>query len=349
MADTNRTKVNDGLSPDDELKLNVLLAGNVLAVRIDEGARALYALTEKGEARVNLNPLGRADRYFIHVRELLGRHAMNLPSGYPVHLMRWTRMGQSSPKKLEQLLNLGENEAIQAVAHAPTLTDELARRAWWALPTMEVARVMLSRPAILEGQMGKQLAQFLAEHLPFEQDQVAAMHTVRALVASRLLEAPELEQLWRKAQRRPHYLIGFLESMPNQLPNMATERAKVVNLQGDSPATRLLQHCFSAAGQAYIATAILVLEKPQTHEAVALLLDMLGAYFQAGQYLEAESQLAAWPNEAKALAALSQLKASVAEPILIRTTAVGPLLRRHLEPLFAPILADLQILRAQSP
>lgn len=136
--------------------------------------------------------------------------------------------------------------------------------------------------------------------------------------------------------------------MPNQLPNMATERAKVVNLQGDSPATRLLQHCFSAAGQAYIATAILVLEKPQTHEAVALLLDMLGAYFQAGQYLEAESQLAAWPNEAKALAALSQLKASVAEPILIRTTAVGALLRRHLEPLFAPILADLQIFRGQS-
>ncbi|MBP9057063.1 MAG: hypothetical protein KBF55_01790, partial [Polaromonas sp.] len=80
MADTNRTKVNDGLSPDDELKLNVLLAGNVLAVRIDEGARALYALTEKGEARVNLSPVGRVDRYFIHVRELLGRHAMNLPS-----------------------------------------------------------------------------------------------------------------------------------------------------------------------------------------------------------------------------------------------------------------------------
>ena len=112
------------------------------------------------------------------------------------------------------------------------------------------------------------------------------MHTVRALVASRLLEAPELEQLWRKAQRRPHYLIGFLETMPDQLPNMATERAKVVNLQGDSPATRLLQHCFSAAGQAYIATAILVLEKPQTHEAVALLLDMLGAYFQRGKILK---------------------------------------------------------------
>ena len=66
MADASKTKVNDGLSPDDELKLNVLLAGNVLAVRIDEGARALYALTEKGEARVNLSPVGRVDRYFIH-------------------------------------------------------------------------------------------------------------------------------------------------------------------------------------------------------------------------------------------------------------------------------------------
>jgi len=345
MTDTSRTKSTDGLSPDDELKLNVLLAGNVLAVRVDEGARAVYALTEKGEARVNLSPMGRVDRYFTQVRELLGRHAMNLPSGYPVHLMRWTRMGQSSPKKLEQLLKLGEDEAVLAVVHAPTITDELARRVWWALPTMEVARVMLSRAAILEGQMGKHLAQFLAEHLPFEQDQTAAMHTVRALVASRLLSAEELEQLWRKALRRPHYLIGFLESMPNQLPYHVNARDGDLDLLVDCAAARLLKQCFSAAGQAYIASAILVLEKPQTHEAVALLLDLLGAYFEAGLDPGANVHLSAWPNEAKAMADLSQLKASLAEPILIRTTAVGPLLRRHLEPLFAPILANLHTLK----
>jgi hypothetical protein len=136
------------LSPEDALRLNVLLAGEVLAVRIDEGARTLYGLTPKGEARVPLNPLGRADRYFLRVRELLGGHALGSPGGYPVHLRRWTRMGQASEKNLEALLKLGEPEAVLAVAYAPTLTDELARRAWWAsqnATTTEVARVMLEQ------------------------------------------------------------------------------------------------------------------------------------------------------------------------------------------------------------
>ncbi|MBK7026152.1 MAG: hypothetical protein IPH40_03960 [Polaromonas sp.] len=47
----------------------------------------------------------------------------------------------------------------------------------------------------------------------------------------------------------------------------------------------MLQHCFSAAGGLYCHPAM-VLEEPQTHEAVALLLDMLGAYFQAGNILK---------------------------------------------------------------
>lgn len=338
--------MNQELAPEDALRLNVLLAGELLAVRIDEGARTLYGLTPKGEARIPLNPVGRAERYLQRVRELLGGHALGLPDGYPVHLRRWTRMGHAEPKKLEALLKLGEPEAVLAVAYAPTLTDELARRAWWAgqqMPTMEIARVMLGHPAVRAGTMGSVLSDYLVEHLPFEEDPIAAMQTVRAVLAAGLLDAAACEQLWAKAKRRPHYLLGFLESLPDALPAEAA-RPLPAGLP-DTPAGRLLARCYGGAGQSYLKAAELALEKPPAHEAVYLLLDLLGGYFAAGR---AASGLPVPPGEIAALEALAQLSQAAAEPILTRTTAVGPLMRRHLEPLFAPIIAHLRVLRNPS-
>lgn len=333
------------LTPEDALRLNVLLAGEVQAIRIDEGARLLYGLTERGEARVPLHPSGRVDRYFMRVREVLGGHALNSPGGYPVHLRHWMRMGQSSSNNLEALLKIGEPEAVLAVAWAPGLTDELARRAWWAYPTMEVARVMLAHPAVRAGAMGKVLADYLIEHLPFEEDPVAAMNSVRAVTAAGLLDPAMGEQLWLKGKRRPHYLIGFIESLPDDLPP-EMPRALPDGLAAEMPAVRLLARCFSGSGQSYLKAVELALEKPLAHETVYLLLDLLGAYFADGR--EAPAQLVGLPDlqaEAQALAALSRLSNTDADPILRRTTAVGPLMRRHLEPLFAPIIGHLKVLR----
>ncbi len=177
------------LSPEDSLRLNVLLAGNVQAVRIDEGSLTLYALTPKGEAKVVLHRNCRPDLYVQRVRELLGGHAMGSPGGYPVHLMRWTSMGQASPRNLEALLKLGEPEAVKAVAQSPSLSDELARRAWWALPTMAMARYLLVHASVRAGAMGPLLADFLIEHLAFEEDPIEAMNSIRAVVGADLLES----------------------------------------------------------------------------------------------------------------------------------------------------------------
>ncbi|MFN6961612.1 MAG: hypothetical protein ACK4N6_05150 [Rhodocyclaceae bacterium] len=334
------------LSAEDALRLSVLLAGEVHAVRIDEGARTLYALTPKGEARIVLNPVGRAERYFQRVREVLGGHALGSPGGYPVYLRRWTRMGQASAKNLEALLKLGEPEAVLAVAHAADLTDELARRVWWAgqqMATMEIARVMLMHPAVRAGRMGPVLTRHLVEYLPFESDPVAAMQTVRVVLAAGLLTQEERLQLWAKAKRRPHYLVGFLEHLPDDLPPEAA-RSVPAGLS-DGPAAQLLARCYSGSGQSYLKAAELALDKAPTHEAVYLLLDLIGQYFAAGQ--EA-AKLPVPAAETAALAALARLSQQDAVPILTRTTAVGPLMRRHLEPLFGPIIGHLRALRGMT-
>jgi len=333
------------LSGEDALRLHVLLAGEVHAVRIDESAMVLHALTPKGEARLPLHALGRPDAYLTQVRELLGGHALGSPGGYPVHLRRWTRMGQAGAKNLEALLKLGEPEAVLAVAYAPGLTDELARRAWWALPTMEAARVMLIHPEVREGAMGKVLADFLVDHLPFEEDPLTAMNTVRIVLGAGRLDADERLALWRKGQRRPHYLIGFIEHLPDDLP---TEGIAGVALPVSAAAdawSRQWARCCSASGQAWLRAVELALEKPPAHEAVYLLLELIGGYFApvAAENLVAPAAIPA--EAAAAMAELAQLRADDAEPVLTRTTAVGPLMRKKLESLLAPVLQNLRKLR----
>jgi hypothetical protein len=340
------------LSPEDDLRLHVLLAGEVNAVRIDEGAMTLYALTPQGEARVALHRNCRPDLYLQRVRELLGGHAMGSPGGYPVHLMRWTSMGQSSAKNLQALLLLGEPEAVKSVAQAPTLSDELARRAWWALPTMEVARYMLNHALVRVGAMGQVLADFLIEHLPFEEDPIQAMHSVRAVVGAGLLDSTKSAQLWAKAKHRPHYFLGFLELRPDDLP-ADTERplhqTLVHSAVAGDPWGQLFARCYGPSGQSFLRACAMLLEKPPAPEAVYLLLDILGRYFYRATALAVRVD---WPQdlqrEAQAMASLGLLSHADATPILSRTTAVGPLMRRHLAPLFNPVLANIQILRGQT-
>ncbi|MGD8614944.1 MAG: sulfur reduction protein DsrS, partial [Gammaproteobacteria bacterium] len=151
------------LSSEDSLRLNVLLANPLQAVRIDESSMTVHALSDQGEASVKLNPRGRDDQYLKRVRELLSSQVLGSPGGYPVFLRRWTRMGQARDNSLEQLLLLGEPEAVVAVVHANGLTDEIARRAWWAMPVADNARRMLERECVVRGTMGPVLAEYLVE------------------------------------------------------------------------------------------------------------------------------------------------------------------------------------------
>jgi hypothetical protein len=82
------------LSNEDNLRLNVMMAQKPMAIRIDDSKMIVYALTEKGEAKVQLNPNSHEEKYIKQVRELLSTHFLGSPGGYPVYLRRWTRMGQ---------------------------------------------------------------------------------------------------------------------------------------------------------------------------------------------------------------------------------------------------------------
>lgn len=366
------------LSPQDALRLNVLLANRPQAIRINESTMTVFGLSAKGEAQIELNPTGRDEPYLRRVRELLSGQVLGSPGGYPVYLQRWTRMGQMRDDSLEQLLLLGEPEAVVATVCAQGLTDELARRAWWAMEDPTNARHMLGKQAVVEGRMGQVLAAYLVEHLPFESEPEQQIQTVRLVLQPGLLAPHEVDGLWRKAQRKPAYYVGFLGARPNDLPLAAAPHPLHAALAQDllslqaagNELAGLLQRVLSPAGQAFIETVFKVFEKPSNQEVVNLALDFVADFFSAarpgGAVDEAledlQAEAAAWlgtSTEARALAeldgvdvaplaalrVLSGLSYGVVRPAFRDSTAIGSLMRRKLQPVLTPLLGELTALR----
>jgi hypothetical protein len=357
--------MSDELSPEDELRLNVLFNTELKAVRIDESNMTLWALTPQGEASVPLKPNERSDRYLKRVRELLSGHALGSPGGYPVHLTRWTRQSQAglSPQHLGQLLLIAEEEAVVAVVHSPALTDEMARYAWWCMPTIENARLMLMRDVVCQGSMGRTLAEFLVEHLAFlHEDDVGILDTVAVMLYSGVLTEAERLSIWKRGNSRNSYYVSFLELQPDKLPNPRPARPdhdKVPQL-ADNPYCVMLEKALSDQGQTFLLTTSHILDRPEVQEVVNHTLNALAQWCrplrEADDAMRREARdalLAASPAasvdqfeaDCNALDTLASTDADTVRPIFLKTTAIGSLMRRKIEPIVTPLMESIAALR----
>ncbi len=375
------------LSQEDSLRLNVLLNQSLQAVRIDEGKMIVYGLTEKGEAKIQLNPNCKDELYVRRVKETLSSHVLGSPGGYPVFLKRWTRMGQARSESLESLLKLGEPEAVVAVVGASGITDEIARRAWWAMPNSDNARRMLNREEVVQGQMGPVLAEFLIEFLPFEEEPRNMIESVRLVLQPGLIDEDARLDLWKKAQRKNAYLVGFLMSIPHDLPQEAVEHSQFAEWdsqlqslakQGNTLANTLRQ-MLTAAGQAYLKTVDTVLKKPANQDVVVALFESFETYFSAirphnekrreiDQILNEATQFCTTPDSCvyrshieqlletipdarpllESLFVLSCVGEQLVAPIFARTDAVGSVMRRKLEPVVTPLTQHINQLSGKA-
>ena len=367
------------LSNEDNLRLNVLLAQDLKAIRIDESKMIVHALTGKGEVKVQLNPTMKDERYLRLVKELLSNKIMGSPGGYPVYIKRWTRMGQERREEsLAQLLLLGEEEAVIAVVHAPQLTPEIARHAWWAYPSADNARRLLEKREVAQSDLARELAEFLLEFLPFEVEHKDMIDSVRLCLAPRLLTDEEIADLWKRARRRQSLYVGFLQGMPDELPEAAAphpeaaEIAERLQVLDDNPYARQLLRLLSAAGQMYLETVARVIDKAASQDTVVQLFLALADYHRElplcasrpRSIEEAEARADHWleqggdeglrvlvealPNQRERLRAmliLAQMGEPALNPIFGRTDAIGSVMRKKLKPLTDPLQQQMSLLR----
>lgn len=372
------------LSSEDSLRLNVLLAQKLQAVRIDESKMILYALTDKGEATIQLNPTGRDDRYLRTVRELLSMKILGSPGGYPVYITRWTRMGQERDTiTLRNLLLLGEPEAVVAVVHAPGLTPELARLAWWAMPEAEHARRMLAHPVIVESILAQELSRFLIEYLPFETEPKAMLDSVRLILQPGLISEKEKQNLWNRANRKGTFYVSFLQAMPENLPEQCAAHKQQGQLETalaglvaqQNPYAQLLCKSLSPMGQIFLKTSEAAMDKLVDEATSVALFEAIGKFFsgakpKGAQCVDSEAAVAhaevcvadpevAAPGLAEvlklvpeqrqhlvAILTLSFAGENILDSFFSHSDTVGSLMRRKLSPWTAPILEQIRVLRS---
>ena len=337
----------------------------------------LFGLTPTGEAQVKLNPNCRDEQYIKKVKEVLSSHISGSPGGYPVFIQRWTRMGQMRDDSLEQLLLLGEPEAVVAAVCAGGMTDELARRAWWAMEDAENARRLLEHEEVVKGEMGKVLAAYLIEHLPFETEPEKMIQTVKRVLQPGLTEQATREDLWKKGIRKGAYHVGFVLTIPDELPIEAqanplfeelSDALRVQAADGNKLAA-VVQKMLSEKGQAFLQAVKIIMKKPSNQEVVNETLDAIRYYLavlrpegdpdmtmqqlrdEAEQFLSSNEEAKAllhvhekMPAIIKSLRVLSGMGYGVLRPVFHDTTAIGSLMRRKLEPIFEQIHEEIQVL-----
>lgn len=367
------------LSSEDSLRLNVLINQDLQAIRIDESKMIVYALTGRGEAKVPLNPTCRDEKYLRFVREMFSTHALGSPGGYPVFLRRWTRMGEMREESLEGLLILGEPEAIVAVANSSELNEEVARRTWWAMPEADIARRMLKNPQIAGSNIGKELAAFLVEFLPFEMEAYNIVESVRLVLQPGLVDEATVQSLWSRGMRKSAFYVGFLLAIPNEVPEQSPAnsnydeiKSKLEELSIDNPYARLLIQIFSAQGQGFLRTIIKTMNKLTDQHVAVLFLKALQNYFSDLRFAsdvnvrsfddiesvvdraivdasntQLNTVIDCAPEYREPLTVMLKLACageSLVDPIFSQTDAVGSVMRKRLQPVTQPISNNINLL-----
>jgi hypothetical protein len=365
------------LTSEDLLRLNVL-AVNADAIRINENTLEVFGLKGDKEMKAQLHPTGNQDRYIKQVREVLASIALNSPGGYPVFIQRWTRTGQVESTRLASLLKLAEPEAVMAVVCSTGLTTELARLAWWCEPHAEYARRLLEQPEVAAGALGPELATYLVEHLPFETEPQLMLETVRLVLQPGLINDALKQRLWNRGRSTKSYRVGFLETIPDALPDphpphpaLESHQVRLQQLSDKNNAyALLLMKLLDSAGQTFAHTAADALTRPANQDVATALFKSVGHYYkcirthqdelrkieeienlvdslinqESGPLQELYNSVPALQPEIRAMLFLAHFDDVVLTPILSLTDAVGTVMRKKIRPVSEPLLANLSVI-----
>ena len=176
-----------------------------------------------------------------------------------------------------------------------------------------------------------------------------------------MLTEAERVAIWRRGIHRNAYYVPFLELCPESLPQTKPARTdfeaqrEVLATLADNPYAIMLNKALSDQGQTFLHATGVVLERPEVQEVVNHCLQALSQWCAPLRNIDPATRdtarnplLAAAPHlaaECAALDALAAIDEETVRPIFIKTTAIGSLMRRKIQPIVTPLLAHIAVLR----
>lgn len=132
-------------------------------------------------------------------------------------------MGQVSTQNLKDLLKIGNIEAVVAVANSSNLSEDVLDLVWWCSTNTdqqaEIGRFLLTREFVSKTEIGKEIAAYLLEFLPYTEDVEQQIDTANLVLQDGLIDQESVNKLWKQGQRKTSLLVGFIERLIGRLPN----------------------------------------------------------------------------------------------------------------------------------
>ena len=242
----------------------------------------LVALTDKGEARVRFGDSVFDENYLALIRDYLADTFLDGHGSYPGHLSRWRRIAGGG-RNVDRLLLLADPEAVVAVAHSSGISATVAGYAWWACQSFEIAVGLLSVKGVAKQQLGKDLARYITEFLPFQEDPVMVARAVSLINHPELLSREDRQRLFSQSRRRNPYSVGFFLGESAYYPDSQPVHplraelevfAQTNNLAKNAVILTILE-LLSPPGQNSLVAMKAALSKPVDREVVTLVFSRL--------------------------------------------------------------------------
>lgn len=238
------------------------------------------------------------------------------------------------------------------------------------MPDASNARVMLRNKEVAGSDIGRELAAFLLEFLPFEEEAKNMLESVRLVLQEGLIEEDDKHKLWSRAQSKRSMLVGFLHALPDGLPQMALahpaleNHASLYEVAGgkQDPAISALIRVFSPQGQVFVQTCELALARVSDQNVTVSLFDAIANYFRQIRTddivyrdideLEEAVERLEWQQYPeleyyfRSTCFLSAISEQMLNPVFARTDAIGSGMRGKIKPLTDRIFHHLSVLKS---
>jgi hypothetical protein len=220
---------------------------------------------------------------------------------------------------------------------------------------------------VVESELGREIAAFLLEFLPFEEAAGDMLESVRLVLQPGLIDEEETRKLWQRAQSKRNMLVGFLHALPDALPVNAVEHSLLTTHRQcfeeyGSDIAAILKRAMSAPGQAFLLTCEQALTRVSDQDVVISLFEAIADYFREARFTDlnyrdiAELETAVNKLEGysiteldpylRSVLFLSAISVELLNPIFAHTDAIGSGMRKKISPVSGRIFHHLAVVTA---
>jgi hypothetical protein len=138
----------------------------------------------------------------------------------------------------------------------------------------------------VQSEIGQELARFLVEFLPYEEEPLSMLISTRLVLQAGLISDDDVMKLWKKAKSKNTLYVGFLDVRADNMPEPIAAHSRYNELQtalsdqlkNENPYALMLSKLLSASGQSFLNTAEASFKRISNYDVAGGLIEAIRRY-----------------------------------------------------------------------